>query len=193
MKVPMVLRLTIAAAIVFSWTALTGCVAPTINLQLSSLRSAGDVATTIYLDERELAGVPKRQEEIKKFAEKIAEFLDSGNAAKLTETKLRDGVLKLVPEVYQGIGASLLDSLSKRDLNVDTQAIGESNISRLKAFLHGAIVAVDDYKIDLRKKEEEEAAAKAAAEAAAEAAEPPAPAPSPAEPSPAVPVTAPVG
>lgn len=177
MKVPIPLKLMIA---IFVLPVLTGCTAPTINLQLSSLRSVGDVAATIYLDERNLADVPKRQEEIKQFAEKIAEFLDSGNAAKLTETKLKDGILKLVPEVYRGIGQSLLDSLSKRELNVKTQAIGLRNIARLKAFLGGAIVAVDEYKTYLRKKEEE-AAAKAAAAAAAE---PPAPVP---EPSPTVP------
>lgn len=164
MKVPFPLKLVMS---VFVLIVLAGCTAPTINLQLSGLRSAGDVAATIYLDERDLSAIPKRKEEISKFAEKIAEFLDSGNAAKLTETKLRDAVLKLVPEVYRGIGTSLLDSLSKRELNVETQIVGANNIARLKAFLRGAAIAVKEYRSDLRKKEEE-AAAKAAAAAAAE-------------------------
>lgn len=192
MKIPIaaiLAKITIASSVVFAWTAMTGCAAPSINLQLSSLRSTGDVASTVYLDDRAIDGVPKRQAELKKLAEKIAEFLSTGNAAKLTETKIRDGVLKLVPEAYRSLGESLLESLSKRKLDVDVQVVGAANIARLKAFLHGIVIACDDYKIDLRK-EEEAAAAKAAAEvaAAAEAAEPePTPTPVPAVPETAAP------
>jgi hypothetical protein len=138
--------------------ALTSCAPPTVNLQLSAIRSAGDISATTYLDERDLSAVPKRIDEIGQFSKKVAEFLATGNAAKLAETKLKDLVLKMIPSAYQPIADGLLDSLAKRKLNVDVDKIGEANVARIQAFFLGCLTATEKYRTDLRKAEEEKIA-----------------------------------
>jgi hypothetical protein len=137
---------------------LAGCTPPSMNEQRSALRAAGDVFTTIYLDDRAAADIPKRKSELKQLSEKLLEFLSDGNAAALTETKLKDGVLKLVPKGYRDMADNLLSSLSKRKAEVKIDKIGQDNIDRLKAFLIGALLGIDKYNMDHRKKEPEQPA-----------------------------------
>ncbi len=141
-----------------------GCSAPSINLQITALRTAGDVSVSIYLDDRSAEDVPRRQKEIKQFVNKIHEFLDTGNVAALSETKLKDGIVKLIPLAYREIGESLLDSLTKRKMDVDLDFLSKANIARIKAFFQGAGNAVDSYNLELRKAEEAKKAKEAAKE-----------------------------
>jgi hypothetical protein len=180
----MKIMLTLVTVILFA-----GCAPPSVNLQLSAIRSAGDISATTYLDERDLPNVPARIKEIGTFGRKVAEFLGTGNAAGLAETKLKSAVLKLVPAAYQPIADSLIDSMAKRKLNVDVDKIGKANVARIRAFFLGVVTASERYRMDLRKAEEEKLAREAAEAEATESppAEEPSPEPTPADP----PATAP--
>ena len=132
----------------FAMFLLTGCIAPSMNLQRATLRAAGDASITAIVDNRSDDKVDPTLAKAKDIGEGILKFLEDGKVADLTQTQLKDGVLKIVPAQYRNWADQLLAVVSVREVNVDK--IGADNVSLLKAFVKGTLTGTSEYRKDHR-------------------------------------------
>lgn len=149
------------------------------NLQLSALRSAGDVSVTAILDNSSDKALPDRRKEFEKYLNAVNELVTADSAEALVQATLRDNLEKIqkklgIPEYLTPLIDDAIDSLARKDVPVG-EKLGPLNVARLAEFVWGARQGVARYRPDFREKEEEE-----------EKPEEPAPTPEP-EPEPAPP------
>lgn len=136
-------KLTILFALAF----VVGCVPPSMNLQRSALRGAGDTAVTVILDSSSDSSYKESLTKIKGIAEAILKFLEDGKVANLTRSQIGVEITKLVPAKYKGWADQLLAAASGTVVDVDKiEKIGVNNIARLKAFLKGTLSGTNEYK-----------------------------------------------
>lgn len=115
-----------------------------LNIQRSVLRSTGDLGATIYLDEAVSAqSAESVRVELLNIFNGVDKFMDTGSVANLSVDKLVIELNKIIPVKYQNYAEKIASHIEVANVNVD--AIGKNNVKRVKAFLKGAITALNDY------------------------------------------------
>lgn len=122
---------------------ISGCVPPSMNLQRATLRAVGDASITAIVDNRSDEKVDETLSKVKEVGEGIAKFLKDGKVADLTDTQLKEEILKLVPAQYKNWADQLLGVVSVREVNVGK--IGADNVALLDAFVKGTLTGVVEY------------------------------------------------
>lgn len=101
---------------IISLVLLTGCSNFTRGVNNSLARGAGDLATTVYLDQTQKP--EPSQETLTQISNKVLAFLDSGPAN--TET-LKAGILEKVPIQYKEIANAVISKFTgniEKDIDV---------------------------------------------------------------------------
>ena len=114
---------------------MAGCKQPGMNVQRSGLRDVGDIASTLWLENIEMAKVEKRKGEIIETCDKLLEFLKTGQVIGLTSGALIEKLIGKVPTDYIWIPQQAL--VYANLANVDTNIVGDKNKKRLVAFIVG--------------------------------------------------------
>jgi len=120
----------------------TGC-AMTMNYQLSTIRSSGDVASVAMIESSPTSELSATKAKVKEISLSVLAFLNTGEVKNLTDSELREELLKIVPDKYIPIVVDMLNVLSTKDVDIDK--IGERNVDRLKAFCVGIISGESNY------------------------------------------------
>jgi len=139
------------AVLVLMAVCLCGCRQPSMNAQRSTLRDAGDIGATIWLDAIDQAKVEKRKQQIEQTCEKVIKFLEGGQVAALTGTVLTSKLVALVPKDWQWVPADILAAVSLQ--RVQTVAVGSKNIKRMVAFCRGMKRGAYHYALNDRQNE----------------------------------------
>lgn len=128
-----------------------GCESPSMNMQRSAARDAGDTGITAYLDNRDAHDVDEKKTRILEIVLEIENFIDSGEIGQLTVGAITKQVNKVVPTEYQDLSDTVLDYLSEYE--VPTDKVPENIIKNIKAALKGIRTGVDEYKLEDRKED----------------------------------------
>jgi len=133
---------------------LTGCEKPSMNMQRSAARGAGDTGITAYLDDRDTNDIDERKARIIMIVNEVEGFLNEGEIGSLTVDALQKQVNKIVPAEYQDLSDTILEYLS--DFETPTEKIPENVVRNIKEALNGIRTGVYEYKIEDRKNEQDE-------------------------------------
>ena len=141
------MKKTLMAAVML--ICLVGCEPPSMNLQRSAARDAGDTGITAYLDDRDAHDVDEKKARILAIIKEVEDFLNEGEIGKLTVGAVRKQVNKVVPPEYQDLSDTILHYLSK--FEVPTDKIPASVVKNIKAALLGVKNGIAEYKLEDRK------------------------------------------
>ena len=130
---------------------LVGCEPPSMNVQRSAARDAGDTGITIYLDGRNVHDLDEKKARILAIAIEIEEFLNTGEVSELTVGALKKQVNKIVPAEYQNLSDTVLEYLS--EYSIPTDKVPAEVVKNIKAALYGIRTGVAEYRIEDRKPE----------------------------------------
>ena len=130
-----------------------GCTAPSMNVQRSVLRDAGDTGLTVALDAVDEAAVPNVQKEVEQTTKAILKFLEDGKVSDLTHSDAVKELEKLIPANLRPYFDAVLSVLGTHQ--VDVEKIGKDNVKRLQAACIGVLQGNTQYSLEDRPVEEE--------------------------------------
>lgn len=134
---------------------MSGCGTPLgLNFQRASLRGTSDMSTTAVLEYTPEKEVTKKQEQIKKYAQDLLNFIGTGQVAKLPVNDLERELKKIVPDEFDFLVDGVIGYIVSQTVDV-SGAIGEDNVKRIKAGLIGIITGAEKYDLNDREKEAE--------------------------------------
>ena len=116
-----------------------------LNFQRSSIRGAGDIATTIWLEETSVVKIDETKAELLGVANSIEGFLSANPT--ITEKELVAGLLTVTPVEYQLLVAAIAATVN---VKVEIGPIGPDNVKRIVGFLDGIRSGVAKYSIEDR-------------------------------------------
>jgi len=126
-----------------------------LNFQRSALRGTGDLAVTTQLELTSEGSVENDRAKIKKYAEELLKFLDTGKVKELPLEELDAALRKIVPLEFMFIVDGLLGYIDAQTVDIDGK-IGEDNVKRIRAFLRGVIAGAGYYDVKDKKPDEVE-------------------------------------
>lgn len=142
----------------------TGCstVFGALNTQRAALRGTGDLGVTAYLDSVDADKYEAHQTEIASILERLQAFMGEGEVKELVYPKLVEAIKGIVPDDYRNIANLVLDAVQRTSVDVDVEKIGDENVARINAVLHGVAAGLRLYRAGHRPADEaDEAAAEA--------------------------------
>jgi hypothetical protein len=143
---------------------LAGCTPPSMTMQVSGIRGAGDLAVTSILDNQSDARVDEVRTELVDIVNRLGELVSGDAAGVLTAPQLQEKVASIVPKRYKSLVETAMDQLEDREVKVKTDFIGKDNVIRLKALFVGAMRGLKLYDVTQREKPTPEPASVPAAE-----------------------------
>lgn len=121
-----------------------GCV-PSINMERSLLRGAGDTSITAVADGTQGSDLQARLVGARAVATTLLAFTNTGGVALLTTAGLRAELLQRVSPDYALLVDQAIAMVSTKHIDVGG-AIGVRNVKRVKAYLVGVLRGVKNYK-----------------------------------------------
>jgi hypothetical protein len=135
---------------------LAGCGQTVIspNMELSALRSAGDISVTAVLDSSSEAALGKRIDEVSRYADAVLDFL-AGDPSDLVQAALLDHLEKIrttlsIPDYLSPVLHDAVKSLKNVDTSSGVSKIGSSNVLRISEFFVGARYGASSYRPTIR-------------------------------------------
>jgi len=123
---------------------ISSCTPPSMNVQRSALRAAGDLAATGGLEFVKLDDVDRVQAEVKLVSKGILNWLKTGQVPNLTQSEINTKLKTLVPDEFAGYFDTVFTALSALNLNVG-QKLGDKNLRRIVAAVTGIMTGAESY------------------------------------------------
>lgn len=125
-----------------------GCSAPSMNVQRSAARGAGDTGVTVYLDQRNERDVDEKKARLLVIIAEIEKLLDNGSIGNMTINEARKRIADIVPSGYDNVANAILQYLAGH--RVPTDKIPPQVVKNIRAALDGMKRGIDQYKLEDR-------------------------------------------
>jgi len=126
----------------------SGCATvSSLNVQRSALRSAGDLSATLILETQSAEEIVDQHEAMVDALTRVDQFLSSGECADLPLSHLEQ-IKQCIPAKFHGLVDAAIASVQSKQ--VDPEKLGQNNVERIRAYLKGSLMGIQEYRVEDR-------------------------------------------